>query len=135
QIGRLDLSARVCLTGEISSASLVSHYQRATLFALATRYEGYGLVFDEALLHGLPILSCEVGAVPQTVPKAASHLVAPDDPQAFAAALRTLLTRPEKRSQLSKAAFEAGRALPDWTGTAQKVSAIISRLQQSRAVD
>jgi glycosyltransferase involved in cell wall biosynthesis len=86
----LGLGRRVRLAGYVPDAELAELYAAASIFALATRYEGYGLVFDEALAHGLPIVSCHTGAVPDTVPEAAGRLVATDDATAFAGALADL---------------------------------------------
>ena len=83
-LDELGLRSRVRLAGYVSDAELAELYAGASIFALATRYEGYGLVFDEALVHGLPIVSCRTGAVPDTVPPEAGHLVPPDDAEAFA---------------------------------------------------
>jgi glycosyltransferase involved in cell wall biosynthesis len=116
---RLGLERRVRFTGLIDEAELQSHYRRATIFALATRYEGYGIVFGEALLHGLPIVTCHVGAVPQTVPQGAGLLVPPDDPAAFADALRGLLVDPAQRGRMAALSEQAGRALPTWDDTAR----------------
>ncbi|MEM9845154.1 MAG: glycosyltransferase family 4 protein [Pseudomonadota bacterium] len=123
-----DLADRVTLAGEVSAEAVSNEYQHATLFALATRYEGYGLVFDEALMHGLPIVSCQAGAVPDTVPADAGILVPPDNPEAFAKALREVLTQPSLQTRLSQAARSAGRDLPAWRDTAASVSMILNRL-------
>ncbi len=88
----LGLTDRVEWTGQLGKDAVAERYRTASLFALATRYEGYGIVFNEALAHGLPILSCDAGAVSGTVPPEAGRLVPPDDPVAFADALRVLLT-------------------------------------------
>ncbi|WP_096788134.1 glycosyltransferase family 4 protein [Rhodobacter sp. CZR27] len=124
----LGLSDRVVFTGELSEAELQSHYRQATLFALATRHEGYGMVFSEALLHGLPIVACATGAVPDTVPAQAGLLLPPDDAGAFAAALRELLEDPGKRARLAEAATRAGAALPQWADTAAVAGAVLDRL-------
>ncbi len=115
---RLGLAGRVRFTGVISQAELDALWRSATLFALATRYEGYGLVFSEAQMHGLPILTCAVGAVPQTVAGGGAILTPPDDRVAFAQGLRTLLCDDDRRQTLAAASARAGAALPHWRDTA-----------------
>lgn len=112
------LSRRVRLAGRVTSEELDSLYRRATIFALATRYEGYGIVFNEALVHGLPIVSCRTGAVPDTVPADAGLLVERDDPAAFATALRSLLSDPERCAVMATSAKHKGALLPTWAETA-----------------
>jgi glycosyltransferase involved in cell wall biosynthesis len=118
-IDDLGLTARAHLTGRISDAALADYYAKAQLFALATRYEGYGMVFNEALIHGLPIISCATGAVPGTVPAAAGLLVPCDDPVAFADALQQVLADPARAGAMRAAAADAARSLGDWSVTAQ----------------
>ena len=124
----LDLMDRVDIAGQVSQDVLDRLYQQASLFALATRYEGYGIVFDEALVHGLPIVSCDTGAVADTVPVGAGMLVPPDQPEAFAAALRRLLTNPVARNACATAARQAGTQRPSWDQTANLVAAALSDL-------
>ncbi|WYK05981.1 glycosyltransferase [Cereibacter sphaeroides f. sp. denitrificans] len=124
----LGLEARVSFTGELGEADLRALFRQATLFALATRHEGYGMVFPEALLHGLPIVACATGAVPDTVPADAGLLVPPDDPTAFAAALRRLLEDAATRQRLAGAATRAGGALPRWADTAAIAGVVLDRL-------
>lgn len=115
----LGLADRVRLAGQIPQSELDTLYAEASIFALATRYEGYGLVFDEALAHGLPIVSCNTGAVPDTVPAKAGALVPVDDPAAFADALAALLQDASRYQQTARAAMAAGQALPSWSDTAR----------------
>jgi len=124
----LGLGARVRIAGYLSEAELASLYAKASIFALATRYEGYGLVFDEALAQGLPVVSCRTGAVPDTVPAAAGQLVAPDDDAAFAKALARLLSDKASYCRYADAALAAGQDLPTWADTARTAGRVLDRL-------
>ena len=122
------LQDRVTLAGEVPDAALADLYARGSLFALATRYEGYGIVFNEALAHGLPIVSCATGAVPDTVPHGAGLLVPPDAPERFADALRELLANRSQRDACAEAARAAGQALPGWSDTAATIATALAPL-------
>jgi glycosyltransferase involved in cell wall biosynthesis len=128
QIDAAGLAGRVRLAGRLEQSELEQLYRQAHLFALATRYEGYGIVFDEALVHGLPIVSTSAGAVPGTVPEDAGTLVPPDDPVAFAGALRVLLEDREIHGARAQAALRAGSVLPGWADAAAAVGRIMARV-------
>ncbi len=113
------LEQRVTLAGERTNDELSRAYTEATAFVLATRHEGYGMVFSEAMVHGLPIVTCAAGAVPDTVPNCAGLLVPPDSPSEFAEALRDVLTNSETRAHLTAGSLSAGHALPTWNDTAR----------------
>ena len=117
----LGLGPRVRRAGRVPDAELDALYR-------AARYEGYGIVFDEALAHGLPIVSCRTGAVPDTVPPETGLLVPPDDPEAFAAALRSLLSDPAEHDRRATAARTAGAALPGWPETAGIAGTVLDAL-------
>ena len=126
-----NLARRVVLGGEMSGPALGDIYERADIFALATRYEGYGMVFAEALAHGLPIAACDAGAVRETVPKEAGLLTNPDDASAFAASLRRMLTDHALRARLSDAAWRHGQTLPQWSDTAGAVANALHRAREA----
>ena len=133
QIDRAALGGRVRLLGRVGAKELATLYSQAHLFALATRFEGYGIVFDEALLHGLPIVSTTAGAVPDTVPRAAGILVAPDDAAAFAQALRTLLEDNALHAAKAEAARSAGNELPSWDDAAAAVGRVMEKVREGRS--
>jgi len=128
QIEAADLAARIEITGPLQGEALQAAYRQADMFVLPSRHEGYGMVFAEALAHGLPIVACAAGAVVDTVPADAGRLAPPDDPTALARILRALLTDDALHAALSQAAWRHGQALPRWTDTASTIAAALDRL-------
>ncbi len=114
--------ARVkCVPGELGAPELDTLYHSASLFVLATHYEGYGMVLAEALARGLPVVSTRAGAVPDTVPPEAGVLVPPGDERALTAALHELVSGPggaERRAELAEGSLRHGRSLPTWDDAA-----------------
>ena len=82
------------------------------------------------MAHGLPIVSCRVGAVPDTVAPGAGLLVPPDDAEAFAQALARVLDARATREAMAAASAEAGRRLPGWDSTARVIDAVLTRVCQ-----
>ncbi len=127
---KLGLVGRVTLAGRVSADELARNYGAASIFALATRYEGYGIVFDEALSYGLPIVSSHTGAVPDTVPASAGLLVSPGNADAFAKAIDRMLTDPKLRDAKALAAARFGAELPTWADTAAVGGAVLDCLSR-----
>lgn len=74
------------------------------VFVMASRWEGLGLVFLEAMATSRPVLSTNVSAIPEVVIDGETgQLVAPDDPPAMAAAMLELAGDAELRSRLGAA--------------------------------
>ena len=85
----LELTGRVQFLGQLPFDALVAEYRNASVFALPTTQEGFGIVFLEAMASSLPIVACRAASVPEVVGD--GLLVAPDDHEALADALRQLL--------------------------------------------
>jgi glycosyltransferase involved in cell wall biosynthesis len=115
------LGDRIVLTGAISEAALAREFDAADLYVSASLFEGYGMALAEALAHGLPIVATRAGAIPHTVPPAASVLAVPGDADSLAEAIRPLLDQPERRRQLADHAWRHARSLPTWTQTAATI--------------
>ena len=109
--------ASILVSGPVDDAALEAAYAAADLFVLPSRYEGYGMVFAEALSFGLPVVACEVGPVPDLVGSDAALLVPPGDPSALADAFDLLLETPGLRGRMSAAARRRSSSLPRWRDT------------------
>lgn len=127
-----DSSPNVIVRGPLSDDQLAEQYARASVFALPSRFEGYGLVFAEALACGLPVIAGAVGPVPALV-GAGGLLVPPDDEQALTAVLRTITTDSALRARLGAAAQQRAASLPRWDDTAQRLLAAVQWAQQHAA--
>ncbi|MDR9443646.1 MAG: glycosyltransferase family 4 protein [Microbacteriaceae bacterium] len=128
----LGLESRVEFVGEVDQQQLTEYYSKATLFALATRHEGYGMVFDEAMSYGLPIITCDSGAVLETVGEKAALVVEPDSDESFAEAISRVLENQETYQAMSKSALERTSTLNDWSMTASHFISAIESLSGQR---
>jgi glycosyltransferase involved in cell wall biosynthesis len=113
------LAGRIDVLGAVQEDSLAPLYAKTDIFVLASRFEGYGMAYAEALAHGLPVVGTTAGAVPDTVPPSAGILVEPDDIKALTRTLRLLIENPKERQWLAAGARAAGEALPTWQDQAR----------------
>ena len=127
-IARHGLEHRIDVPGAVSPERLEALYAAADLFVLASRFEGYGMAFAEALAHGLPVIGTTGGATPSTVPASAGRLVAPGDVPALSEALRELIDDPERRRALAAGARAAAARLPSWADSGAAFSDLLARL-------
>jgi len=123
-IARLGLSDRITLAGAVSPPQLEAFYDGADLFVLASRFEGYGMAFADAMARGLPIIGTIAGAIPDTAPPAL--LVPPDNPVALAAALDRLIGDNRVRRRLAVATRQAARDLPAWSTSARRLAQAVA---------
>jgi glycosyltransferase involved in cell wall biosynthesis len=128
-IARSRLGDRVAILGAVSPERVGELYAGADLFVLASRFEGYGMVYAEAIMRGLAVVGTTAGAIPETVPADAGMLVPPDDVAALALALRQLMENPEERQRLAAAARATAARLPSW----QESATLFSRALESVA--
>jgi glycosyltransferase involved in cell wall biosynthesis len=125
-VARCLLKERIAFTGAVSTGRLAELYADADLFVMASRFEGYGMAFAEAIAHGLPIVGTTAGALVETVPANAGILVEPDDVPALSDALRRLITDPVLRDVLATGARSGATTLPTWRQSAELFSQVLA---------
>jgi glycosyltransferase involved in cell wall biosynthesis len=127
-IHRCSLQDRVHVLGAVSSLELQNLYAKSDVFVLASFYEGYGMVFAEAMANGLPIVSTTGGAIADTVPKQAGVLVEPGQVDALSDAIKLLIENDDYRSSLAQGARSAAQQQPTWEESVQKFDQLLSEL-------
>ncbi|HTU21295.1 MAG TPA: glycosyltransferase [Gemmataceae bacterium] len=109
-IQRLDLSANVRLLGLRSD---VNHLLAAAdVFLLSSISEGIPLTLIEAMAAGVPVVSTNVGGVPEVVEDSQTGLLAPaGDDAALAAQVLRLMSNPEWRGEIVRRARQRAQQL------------------------
>ena len=102
-LGRELLGDRFRMLGRIPEPEYL--YAASDVFALASRSEGFGLVFVEAAFQSVPSVAMDVGGVRHAVLNGETGLlVMRDDVEGFAAAIERLRRDPELRFKMGAAA-------------------------------
>ena len=86
---------QVSLHGFVDAERLNELYQTSRVFAMPSHGEGFGLVYAEAMAHGLPCIGSTLDAAPEVI-KEGGMCVDLDDPEALPEALRRYLSMDEE---------------------------------------
>lgn len=122
RIAEAGLERRIHLAGELDEEALARAYARADVFVLASQYEGYGMVFAEALARGLPVVGYDAGAVAEATATGGALLLPPGHVAGLGDALAGLIVDREAHAALAAKAWEGAARLPRWAGAADVVA-------------
>lgn len=118
QARQLGIESNVIFTGRVSDEELPHCYAAGNVFVLPTLYEGFGIVFAEAMASCLPIISTNTSAVPDVVGDA-GILFTPKDVDELTSALEKIYSDKDlyadlknKALQRAKQEFDLEKLLP-----------------------
>jgi glycosyltransferase involved in cell wall biosynthesis len=97
----LDVRDAVHLTGYVPAADLPLLYSAATVAAVPSVYEGFGLPVLEAMACGTPVVASDTSSLPEMGGDAARYFD-PYDVEAMAEALRLVWTETDLRAEMRR---------------------------------
>jgi len=104
EAARSPVAEKIRFHGFVAEPELEQMYARARVFAMPSRGEGFGLVYIEAMRHGLPVVAAVHDAASEIVLDGQTgYAVDLDRPDELPGRLIELLTEPEKARQLGEA--------------------------------
>lgn len=121
----LPFADRIHFTGWLATHEVDEWYRRADIQVIPSRYEPFGMVVLEGMLHGLPIIATSVGGPSAILEDGRTGLLIPPfNPEALAGALLRLLRCPDLRRCLGAEAAAEVRGMWLWTQVAEKMRAV-----------
>jgi glycosyltransferase involved in cell wall biosynthesis len=126
QVERLGLAERVVFTGYLPDEEVVVLLNRATVLALPSLLEGFGLPAVEAAACGCPVLATTASPLPGLL-GAGSLFLDPLDGPAWTQGLADVLSSEPLRERLRTGALEAARRLT-WEAAARQLLAVLEEV-------
>ncbi len=124
----------VGVVGRVSVADLPQYYQRAAVFCMPTMREPFGIVIVEAMAYGLPVVTTDLGAMPDMViPGQNGMLVQPSAVSCLANALTRLIGDPQLGHQYGLASRTIA-ARYHWDAVGQRMREQITPLLDGQMV-
>ena len=107
QVQAFRLDGRIFLPGR--AGNVVEWYERADIYVMSSRFEGFPNTLAEAMAHGLPAVSFDCDTGPRCIirPEVDGLLVPPGNVDALTAALDRLMGDAALRAQFAARAVEA----------------------------
>ena len=120
-------------TGWLSPSGVAEWYRRADIQVVPSRYEPFGMVVLEGMLHGLPIVAANVGGPARILKHEVTGLLyAAHDVEMLAAHITALALNPERRKCLGAAAATDVRNHWLWPAIIKKMACVYSEALQGK---
>lgn len=131
--GELGIADVVRFVPPVSQRRLAQWYAAATLVAVPSYNESFGLVAIEAQACGTPVVAAAVGGLGTAVAHDRSGLlVGGHDPERWADSLMRVVEDPLLRERLARGALQHARDF-SWEATAQRTLAVYDKARDLRA--
>jgi phosphatidyl-myo-inositol dimannoside synthase len=92
-----NVQSNVILTGYVKNEELAAHFNIADIYVMPSVKEGFGIVFVEAMLYGLPVIAANVdGSTDALLQGRLGTLVNPNAPDEIVQAVKKIIANKQK---------------------------------------
>jgi glycosyltransferase involved in cell wall biosynthesis len=113
------------IIGDVPVDKVSDYYNKASVFCLPTKREPFGIVFIEAMLHKLAIVTNSVGATPEFVISDKNGYIVNFNAKEYADVLIDLLLNPEKCEAFGNASYQIALGSYTWDNTGKFIAEFI----------
>jgi hypothetical protein len=120
--------------GPVDDSALIELMARSSIVVMPSRYESFGLVVAEAMMHSRAAIASDVGGIRELIDSGRTGLLVPvGDATALARAVNSLLADPERMNEIARSGrrhFETHLTVPS---AAQRLDTLLrSAVETSR---
>jgi glycosyltransferase involved in cell wall biosynthesis len=124
----------VLFTGWLQGEKKEAALRNASLVALVSRQENFGLCIAEAMAHGVPVLVSPQVNLAEDIEQSGSGWVAPIDKEKLAEVLMDVMSDEDGRRARGRAGKELAQRRFTWDVIAQQLAQIYSSIIETRVV-
>jgi glycosyltransferase involved in cell wall biosynthesis len=129
RVQSLGLESRTSFHGTLQGENLADRFREAQVLVVPSSYEGFGIVYLEAMGFGLPVIASAAGATDEIVRhESTGFLVPPGDVFSLARRIESLIEDRELLARMSLAAYDAFQDHPGWEESMGRIEAFLREL-------
>ena len=133
QIDRSDLTGQIVFSGCCSDRDLAARYVESHVLAVPSSYEGFGIVYLEAMGFGVPVIASRDGAAHEIITHGQNgFLLQPGDAAGLARCLQEMHGNRRALARMGLAAFEAYHKHPSWAACGDRIRSFLLSVIRSR---
>jgi glycosyltransferase involved in cell wall biosynthesis len=126
QVERAGAQSQVTFLGQVSDADVTKILAKSHLLAVPSSYEGFGIVYLEAMGFALPVIASHAGGAREIVSHGVNgFLVNPGDPSTLAQHVHDLIRDRERLCTMSLAALRTFFSRPTWAQTGDNIHSFL----------
>ncbi len=116
------------LLGQVHDSELARLLQESHVLVVPSSYEGFGMIYAEAMGFGLPVIGCRAGAAPELIEHGLNgFLIKPGDHSGIARHLLLLQNNRKILKDMSNAARQCFLKLPGWEEGLSRITAFLQQ--------
>jgi glycosyltransferase involved in cell wall biosynthesis len=132
QIDLHGLAGKVDFLGAVTDSELFLHLASSHILAVPSSYEGFGIVYLEAMAFGLPVIGSTAGGAKEIITHGVDgYLVTPGDSRTLSAHFNDLIENRQQLSIMALAALDRFSRHPSWSDTGRAVHQFLHRYEEN----